>query len=256
MKLIFTLSFLIISFCGISQEITIPSTGNTSIQADRPDQTESAFLVPKGFFQMENGFLYEKNVGSDYLTFPSALCKFGINEYFELRLIVEAGQEKVLNSRINGIQPLTIGFKTKISKERGIIPETSFIGHFGTARIGSEDFKTLFPSPSFRFCMAHSLKNDFSLSYNLGAEWSGSSPESVFLYTLTLGKAFENLGMYIEAYGYSPSFNSLDQRLDAGITYLLNDNFLLDVSAGLCVDNSDLDYYAALGFSFRLPVIK
>ena len=41
-------------FFGFSQE-------NESIQTDRPDQTETPYLVPKKMFQVENGFSFQKN---------------------------------------------------------------------------------------------------------------------------------------------------------------------------------------------------
>ena len=60
------------------------------IQADRPDQTETPAIVPKGMFQVESGFGYQKEDAHNATwTLPAALWKYGVNENFELRLITE-----------------------------------------------------------------------------------------------------------------------------------------------------------------------
>lgn len=71
------------------------------LQADRPDQTECASLVPPGYIQAETGFLYEKG-GPDARSFlyPSILWKYGVNDRFEVRLITEAGMEEYGEERI------------------------------------------------------------------------------------------------------------------------------------------------------------
>ncbi|MEX1202040.1 MAG: hypothetical protein WEA59_02260, partial [Ferruginibacter sp.] len=51
------------------------------IQTDRPDQTESPFIVPKSHFQIECGFNFEKvNHQEKNLVYPTILWKYGINE--------------------------------------------------------------------------------------------------------------------------------------------------------------------------------
>ena len=52
LKLLFFL-FLQTAF-GIAQE-------KEPIQADRPDQTETPAIVPRGMFQVETGFTFQKN---------------------------------------------------------------------------------------------------------------------------------------------------------------------------------------------------
>lgn len=66
------------------------STAVEAIQTDRPDQTETPALVPRGMFQMENGFSFEDaGNGNESIVAPSSLLKYGLNDNFELRLILE-----------------------------------------------------------------------------------------------------------------------------------------------------------------------
>ncbi|AWI25022.1 transporter [Flavobacterium pallidum] len=224
------------------------------IETDRPDQTETPAIVPKGMFQMENGFSYEKiNEDSEAVVTPSSLIKFGVNDHFELRLILEFVSVKESGQKNSGLNPVLVGFKSRLAEEKGIIPETSFIAHLSIPDLASKDFKTTYYAPEFRFTMQHTLTDKVSLGYNLGAEWDGETPEPTFIYTLTTGISLsQKAGCYVELYGFAPQKDKADHRWDAGFTYLLSNDMMVDVSGGTAITENAPDYYAALGFSFRL----
>ena len=224
------------------------------IQADRPDQTETPSLVPKGMFQLEAGFSYQKNnANSTSLALPSALWKYGVNENFELRLITEFVVDKEYETKTSGINSILIGCKIKISEEKGIFPKTSFIGHLSLPNAASTSYKTDFYAPEFRFVMQHALSDRLSLSYNLGSEWDGVTPEATFIYTLTTGFAVtEKIGSYLELFGFAPQKQTANHTLDGGITYLITNDFMLDLSSGVGLTELAPDYYCAFGFSFRM----
>ncbi|MDI1306461.1 transporter [Flavobacterium sp. AED] len=227
-----------------------------SIQTDRPDQTECPFITPKNYFQLENGFIYEKsNTNSTEIVVPTVLTRFGINDHFELRLITEYVIDKNNFEKISGFNPIMIGFKTRLLKEKGIIPVTSFIAHISIPKVASKNFKTSFYAPEFRFTMQHTISDKQSLSYNLGAEWNGETAEPTFVYTLTTGYSItEKIGGYIELYGFVPQIEKPDHRFDAGLTYLFNPNHQLDISGGIGLSKSSPKYFVALGYSFRFKI--
>lgn len=241
--------FLSISNYAISQDLP-------SIQTDRPDQTECPFITPKGYLQFENGFIYEKiNTDCKSIVAPTILTKFGINDHFELRLITEFIMEESKLDKISGINPVLIGFKTRLFEEKGIIPTTSFIGHLGLPKLASSDLKATYYSPEFRFTMQHTISSRQTLSYNLGAEWSGVTLEPTFIYTLTTGYSFtEKIGGYIEFFGFIPQIEKPDHRFDGGLTYLFNPNHQFDISAGFGLSKISPEYYFALGYSFRFKI--
>lgn len=223
------------------------------IQTDRPDQTECPFIVPKKHFQAETGFAYEKiNKLSSSVMLPSCLFKYGISERTELRLITEIERQEYYNKVNTGLNPVTIGFKTNILQEKGIIPNTSFIGHLTLPTIASCKNKSIYYAPSFRFTMQHTLNSKLSLAYNLGAEWDGETPEPTFIYTLTTGFSInDKIGSFIEIYGFAPQKSSADHRLDAGFTFLLTDNILFDIAGGIGLSPDSPTYFLGTGFSFR-----
>ena len=228
------------------------------IQIDRPDQTECPFIVPTNFIQAEHGFNVEhSNSSINSYSFPTTLWKYGVNDKFELRLITELNSVKDNNFTSTGLSPITIGFKTNLFKEKGMLPTTSFIGHITTANVGSKAFRTTYMAPSFRFTMQHTLSSLFSLGYNLGAEWNGETPEPTYIYTLTTGMSItEKLGAYAEIYGFAPQDANADHRVDGGFTYLFNNNFIMDISGGVGIINSELKNYISLGVSYRFKVKK
>ena len=224
------------------------------IQADRPDQTETPAIVPKGMFQVESGFGYQKEDADNATwTLPTALWKYGVNENFELRLITEIEIENKETENNYGLKPILIGCKIKMCEEDGVIPKTSFIGHMSIPNAASSKYKNDFYAPEFRFTMQHTLSDKFSLGYNLGSEWDGFTAAPTFIYTLTTGYAIsEKLGSYVELFGFGPQKDKANHNFDGGITYLINHNFMLDLSSGVGLTANAPDYYIAFGFSYRM----
>jgi len=225
------------------------------IETDRPDQTESAAVVPKDHFQIECGFSYEKEdlqYSSSY--YPSVLWKYGVNDKFELRLITELTTSKFLSSTTTGIGPVAVGFKTKLAEEKGIWPVVSFIGHIAIPEAASSEFKLKYYAPDFRFAMQHTLSENISVGYNLGAEWDGFSAEPVFIYSFVTAYSFTSVtAAYIEIYGFAPQYMKSDHRLDGGITFTIKPNLMLDLSGGFGITENAPEYYIGAGVSARFP---
>lgn len=238
-----------IIFCMISCMVK----SQESIQTDRPDQTESTSITPTNFLQIESGLFLEKNSDqSTSYSHPTVLWKYGINKYFELRMITEFNSENFENEKITGISPLTFGFKTKLVEENKIIPDISFLGHLTTSNWGSKNFQTSHLAPRFRFLFQHTLSEKVSFGYNLGAEWKGETPDVTGIYTVSTSYSFtEKLGVFGEFYGYLNKYEKADHRFDAGFTYLLNNNLLIDASSGFGLSEISPKYFLSTGISYR-----
>ena len=230
----------------------------SAIQLDRPDQTECPFITPKKYIQIENGFTFETFDQSQMsFYYPSTLWKYGVNEKFELRLITELVSEKTNVNTNTGFLPITIGFKTSLFEERGILPKTSFIGHITTSKIGGKEFQTKYITPSFRFTMQHTLTKKISLAYNLGAEWNGENAEHSYIYTLTTGFSLtDKIGCYTELYGFIPAEKKTEHRFDCGLTYLINNDFMADISGGFGLTENAPKNYISLGLSYRFKTTR
>ncbi|MFM9027486.1 MAG: transporter [Bacteroidota bacterium] len=233
--------------------------GQESIQTDRPDQTESSYLVPAGTLQFESGMNYERpGNGSEVLVHPTLLWRLGLNDRFELRLISDLTTQKINDASSFGLDPLAVGFKANLLEERGWIPRTSFIAHLTLPWAATENRIVDNHYPDFRFTFLNNVSEKVALGYNVGAQWDGISASPTFLYTFApcfvLG---EKLGCYIEAFGYFPEDRKADHRIDAGFTYLVNSDAQLDLSAGKTLtETSSEAYYVSLGFSWRWKLTR
>lgn len=238
---------------SLSVSVQLYAQNIEPIQCDRPDQTETPSIVPPKMFQVETGFSFQKNnSNSTTLSMPSTLWKYSVNENFELRLITEFVIEKSNTEKINGLTPIYIGFKTKLTEEKGIFPKTSFIGHVGLPNAASTNFKTDFLAPEFRFAFQHNLTKKMSLSYNLGAEWDGFIAQPTYLYTCATGYTIsEKIGSYLEFFGFIPQNKKTSHTFDGGITYLITNNFMIDLSSGIGITKNAPKNYFAFGISFR-----
>jgi hypothetical protein len=226
------------------------------IDTDRPDQTESAVLVPKKYFQGEFGINKENFTNGDYnLVHPTFLLKYGISKRFEFRLegeFVSEYQHLIPNTKTTTeLQPIEIGTKIALFEEKGLRPKTSLIAHVGLplSLSGPKTGQGLFPS--FRFTFQHSLSEKAGLGYNFGAEWDGYGNRTGWLYTLAPGFDIgENWYLYVEAFG-NYVWDTWQHGADLGIAYYISNDTKLDLSAGLGLGNNPLKNYIALGFSFR-----
>ena len=85
-------------------------------------------------------------------------------------------------------------------------------------------------------------------------QWNPDLQE-FYLYTFTIGKSFnEKLGGFVEFYGFlSPHF-SADHRFDAGFTYLLHNDLVVDISGGFGISKISPDYFISIGISYRFRI--
>ncbi len=227
---------------------------------DRPDQTESTEIVPKGFVQTELG-LGDAD-GADATA--AGLARIGLSERIELRV----GLDEFFLSGPEDAIDMSIGAKFRLAGERDGRPAIAVI-----AALNQKLGNSLSPvsdglRPSFRFAFSHTLSERLSLGYNAGVSWDetvrligmpsvpDAELESRFLWTAVLGiGATERVGFFIEAFGDTGLSDDgpSETALDGGVTFLVRPNVQLDVFVGTGLSNAAPDWLAGAGVSFRLP---
>ncbi|HUQ97438.1 MAG TPA: transporter [Chitinophagaceae bacterium] len=229
------------------------------IETDRPDQTESPTIVPKGWLQAELGVERKLEPEGFLYTLPTVLTKYGVSKKLELRLLTE--NNSLYKHHLTdsfGLQPVKVGFKYNLLEEKGIVPQTSLLAHTGLNRLASRYFKGLsFFAPEFRLAMQHTLSDVVGLGYNIGAEWESTDEKPDFIYTLAPGF---NLGerwyAFVELFGSVKRGEGPEHNADAGVAYHVSQNFRVDFSGGIGLTKQAFDHFLAAGFSFRIPVSK
>jgi hypothetical protein len=255
-KFIFILFNISFSFISFSQNKNIHSI--PKIETDRPDQTECTSTVPKGYFQMEDGFTFSADKNRVNTIFiPSTLWKLGVNDKFELRMITEPLLSSLGDYSQVELPPIKFGFKTRLAEEKGALPNISFIGHLSIPFLSTENQKVENISPDFRFTFDNNLSDKFSLGYNLGMSWEDKNPTPDFNYTCALGYMINaKWKAYVELFGDKPQNEVFDLSTSGGIYYYPAPNIMFDITGAYGLFNTDLNYYTAVGISFLIPVKK
>ncbi len=232
---------------------------------DRPDQTDSPFIIPPGYFQLEMGGLFVNEEfsrgGTDFdfdtLSLAATLVRIGITPALEFRINGEFTQETLTYNRFvrrnSGLSGIAAGAKIKLTEEKGWLPESAFLVELELP-VGHEEFRPSEVQPAMRFTAAHTFSEALSLGYNLGGAWDLDTRNATLLYTTSLGVSFaEKWGMFYELFGDFNSDAENRHSFDLGGTYLLHRNVQLDAAAGYGLNEAADDWFFLVGMTFRLP---
>ncbi len=233
------------------------------ISTDRPDQSESPYLMKKGYFQIEAGVISEndepeKDIKTNGLSAPTVLLRYGIAKNVELRAGIEHQSSKTTfpggSATTSGLGPIMAGTKISLFSEKGSMPETALLLSVSIPFKDNSAFQSDYIGTEFRFAMTNNLSKRFSLSYNVGGEFGAGAPGATGLYTIALGAGLVNkLSGFVELYGFMPQKFSPDHRFDAGLTYLVLKNVQVDAAFGLGISERSPNFFVGGGVSVRLP---
>lgn len=256
MRITKTLFAIVLSVSAYAQEV------QEKIETDRPDQTETPFTVPKGYFQAELGFNKVNYKGDHYeLVHPTALLKYGLSKRLELRLehTYKTEIEHLIpnDNIVSTLEPLEVGFKLALLEEKGIMPKLSLIAHAGLPFLASKHARPDQLPFIVRLAMQNSLTKSVALGYNIGIERSETDQPAGWFYTFAPGfEIGERWYAYVEVFGTIRQGELPDHAIDGGIAYFVSNNVKIDLSSGLGLSPESFKNYIALGVSFRLPLAK
>jgi len=245
--------YLIITFILSNLMVLAQETETVELIGDRPDQTESAFVIPKGYFQFEDGFIYENETSEKQnISFSSMLLRYGLFKNFELRFGTEYNKIKSTGSPdIIGFFPISVGAKIHVNKENGWIPQIAFLTHINISKTGSKDFMQDYHSTQMAMTFNHTINDALSIGYSVGVEFPSDVSYSVGNYTFVSSFAVsEKIGAFIEAYGDFSKYMYADNKVNAGVTFLVLPNLQLDFSGGFGLSQYSADNYFGFGLIY------
>ena len=252
MKSILTLLLNILFLSVLAQETEIPE-----LIGDRPDQTESAFIIPKGYFQFEDGFLYENETSeTQNISYLSMLLRYGLFENFELRFATEYSKTMSTGlDDINGFSPFSIGAKIHVNEENDWIPQIAFLTQINIAKTGAKEFLQDYHNAQMAMTFNHTINKSWSIGYSIGVEFLPDVNYSVGTYTLVSGFSIsEKVGAFIEAYGDFSKYAYADQPTNGGGTFLVFPNLQLDFAGGFGLSQYSANNYFGLGFVYLFKI--
>lgn len=265
-------------FLGMLLALPLPAfDGDTETEerpelvTDRPDQTESAETVPRGFVQVETGWVFTRDDTNGARLqsheVPGTLTRIGATDWLEIRAgwggyLREEVKLGPARSTIDGGGDAELGAKVILHRESDWRPQAALLAGV-TLPVGDDAFSSRRADPSFRLSLAHTLSDRLALGYNVGMEWesgldvSGDRDTlSRYLCTLALGLGLtERLGTFVEVFGdiAGSAEGPPAHSFDGGFTYLLRPNLQLDLSSGVGLSSGADDWFVGAGVSFRFP---
>jgi len=235
----------------------IADAQSPDLVTDRPDQTESATVVPRGLVQIETGYLFARNSDVDSYEVPGTLFRIGLGGQMELRIghagtIGEGGRQ--------GPGDTNLGVKVNLVEGGdGAKPTLAILGGLSLPT-GDHGFSSNSIDPSFLVSFAHDLSPRLSIGYNVGASWESfsdlSDRDAFILYSVALGVGVtDRLSAFLELFGdrQTTGITATAMSVDGGLTFLLTKIVQLDFYVGKGLQEPTDDMFVGTGLSFRLP---
>jgi hypothetical protein len=247
------------AFSGKAQNDSIPY-----LNSDRPLQSESPYLMKKGYFQIETGAMYierdDKEKHLERIRLGTTNLRYGLFSNFEVRLgdsyefLHVQTNEDSHDSTESGWGPLTAGFKVFVVRERKWLPEMAILGTITFRHLGNEAFRPTFSYPTGKLLCSHTISKFIKFGYNIGFSYSGETADGFFLYSVfPTFYITPKLIAFAEVYGNFDHGDAPNNRGDAGLSYLIRKNLQVDLSAGIAFD-PDIDrFFASVGVFWRIP---
>ena len=244
------------------------SAAEEPLVTDRPDQTESAEVVPKGTLQLEAGWTFTRDdEGAAWLEqheIPQTLLRVGVSRRIELRFGWDGYATSEIESpagRVDhdGVGDASLGLKALLRPATGREPQIALLAGT-TLPVGDDEVTSDEADPELRLALAHDLTDRLSLGYNVGVAREsepGEGSRELAFGTVALGIGLgDRTGMFLELFGDTP-LDSGDGdgaiSFDAGVTYLLRETVQLDLAAGRRLGGAAPDWFLGVGLSWRWP---
>ena len=242
MKNIFSILYFALFF------ITISGSAQT-IFTDRPNVTDAVDPIPAGRFQTEVGFLFseEDMTGIKSMQIPNLSFKYGIVDWFEMRLITSYNRlsDLPLSEDESGLSPITFSPKIGLTEQNGVVPNTALVANFTFQNLASEAFDVSEFQGGLTGLFEYNFgkvtwTNSIGRLYTCDCDWA---------YTTVVGTSFtDKIGGFVEFYGTLNNNSTLNY--DVGITYIITDNLQADALYGNTFEEFGF-YFFGFGIAWK-----
>lgn len=226
-------------------------TVSAQIDTDRPTQSFSPHVMPKGSAQAELGFLSERplnGVDQYNVTYLNALVRYGLIDWLELRVVQNYQGIRINKASLDGLSPTTIGTKIHLMDADEGFAQVGLLTSL-TLTNGEDAFAGDKATKDVRLLASHVLSDKLSLAYNIGGFWTNDQ-DMTGVYTVMLGISInDELSFFLEPYGFFAKNTPGDQRFNTGLVYKTSDNFQVDASVGNGLTKNAPDYFLSFGMS-------
>ena len=255
-KKISILRYFLILFLFITGSISSAQTSET-IQTGRPGQSIGTNVVGSGIFQVQSGVDYSTTINnqeSNSLLLNNVI-RLGLSESFELSGVFNLQEDQVRTThstlRQSGISAFHLGFRYNlIESPEGFKPAIGIQSRFKLTNV-SNAYRTNHVAPTIIVASNFNLSNNSSLTFNAGLDYDGVGAAVTYLWTLSYSYSItDTWGTFVEGYGNEKSGTD-KLYIDSGLSYLVNKDMQLDISAGWGNNLGFEESFVSLGISWR-----
>lgn len=249
-----------------------PAAAMRELSTDRPDQTESAYTVDAGHFQLEMDFVNytadrDKSGGGDVRSRVLAIApvnlKLGLLNNVDVQLMIDPRVEVRIEDRVAGTVMRASGFGDVTTRLKinfwgndggktafAMMPFVKWPLSASEIRNGETEGGVIFP-------LAVELPNGWGMGLMTEIDFvsdGGGGYDTEWVNSITFAHDLtERLGGYVEFFSVTsrtPGFKWQGQ-LDIGFTYAVRDGIQLDFGCNFGVTKSAPDYQPFIGISRR-----
>jgi hypothetical protein len=253
-------------FAWRGQERTlVDGTEDEPLQSDRPDFTEASTCVGLHRVQVEMGYTYIQDneaIDRSAHSFPEMLWRIGMfAEWFELRIAwnygIELNRDNIVSNIFDGGEDLYLGAKLALTEQDGWRPEMALIVQMNLPT-GHPDLTEGEVEPGINWLYGWDVTE--VISVGASTQFNRVLDDADVFYTefaqsVTINYALgEKWGGYTEWFGLIPAGaqSALPQQyFDGGFIYRVNNNFQLDVRAGVGLNEPADDFFGGVGSVLR-----
>lgn len=210
--------------------------GDTAITFDRPGIADSPYLVPRGSMQVETGLAYQDRFGLQETYLPVALLRIPAGDRTELRFSLNYEPQSlkyILHNFANDLDPVAVGFKRKLLREKGLRPEVAVSGNvFYPLQGFSKNFEPKDINADAYLLFNNCIGERHGLNYNAGYVYASNTLKNVlawsFCYNFLLTR---KTTVFTEYFGYHHFLgSSVESGADAGVVCQVTRAVQVDVS--------------------------
>ena len=246
--------------CACVLSVPDRASAKDPLITDRPDFTESAFVVGRGTVQLEGGATYAEFGNESATTLPELLVRWGIARTVELRFLTPTyAWIDGPNGSDSGFLSTALGAKIALNDGDG----DGFWGKTGagilvatTVPTGNSAVASSAWQPSATLSLAWDLSKAIGLGVNIG--WARPEDDgqrfNSFYGSVAAGfgiakntSVFTELIFFDRESDRGPSTTTFQ----AGLTYLINPDLQLDIRAARRLSSEGADIVIGLGASAR-----
>jgi len=241
---------------AVPSGVAAQKSDDEPLVTDRPDFTESSETIHPRRVQLEFGYTFDRSGDVETHTVGEILARVGVRDNLELRLGINSyANIDSPGGELSGPEDTFLGLKIKLLEGQGehseAVPHIALVG--GTSvPTGGDEITTDEWEPEFVLSLAWDLSERFALGSNLGFAYLAAGEDRFRQVSgiIALGYSLSGkVGTYVEYYGFLPSGEDVPNTgyLNGGFTYLVNNDFQLDIRAGVGHNDPDPEYFVGFG---------